>query len=540
MDWASQPRPFRSWEGSPVVPLAPRPDAVPQVRPPSGTPVTFAALGDAGRPAFVHDEAAVGVFLRHALGLSAWKAFGASRWSLRVNPSSGNLHPTEAYVVREARVWHYAPEVHALEQRCAFDASTWDRLGLDPSRTFLVGLTSIHWREAWKYGERAFRYCQHDLGHAIAAVRFAAALCGWDARVLADWPSAVVAQLLGLDRPDDFFEAELEEPGCLVLIRTAPGAGDAVVAPEAFAAAVAGGVWSGRASQLSVDHVQWTFIDEVAEASRRERLEPAPALADVLADAGSAELAAALPDAPASSGAVPAATADAATIVLRRRSAVAFDGITWLDRHPFVRMLTATLPGRVPFDAWPLDARVHLVLFVHRVRDLEPGVYVLVRRPASEPLLRGALGPAEWTRADDELPLWRLRGGDCRRLAQRLSCDQAIAADSCFSLGMLAEFESGLAARGPAGYRELFWETGIVGQVLYLQAEVEGVRGTGIGCFYDDAVHEALGVSDHSVQSLYHFTVGGAVEDRRLTTEPGYAWERMTPSQDDRRAARYA
>ena len=34
----------------------------------------------------------------------------------------------------------------------------------------LVALTSIHWREAWKYGERAFRYCQHDLGHAIAAV----------------------------------------------------------------------------------------------------------------------------------------------------------------------------------------------------------------------------------------------------------------------------------------------------------------------------------------------------------------------------------
>ena len=35
---------------------------------------------------------------------------------------------------------------------------------------WLVALTSIHWREAWKYGERAFRYCQHDLGHAIAAV----------------------------------------------------------------------------------------------------------------------------------------------------------------------------------------------------------------------------------------------------------------------------------------------------------------------------------------------------------------------------------
>ena len=48
----------------------------------------------------------------------------------------------------------------------------------------LVALTSIHWREAWKYGERAFRYCQHDLGHAIAAVSMAAALLGWRAALL--------------------------------------------------------------------------------------------------------------------------------------------------------------------------------------------------------------------------------------------------------------------------------------------------------------------------------------------------------------------
>ena len=29
-----------------------------------------------------------------------------------------------------------------------------------------MALTSITWREAWKYGERAFRYCNHDVGHA--------------------------------------------------------------------------------------------------------------------------------------------------------------------------------------------------------------------------------------------------------------------------------------------------------------------------------------------------------------------------------------
>ena len=33
----------------------------------------------------------------------AWKQYGASRWALRVNPSSGNLHPTEAWIVRGPR-----------------------------------------------------------------------------------------------------------------------------------------------------------------------------------------------------------------------------------------------------------------------------------------------------------------------------------------------------------------------------------------------------------------------------------------------------
>ena len=56
------------------------------------------------------------------MGLSAWKQYGASRWALRVNPSSGNLHPTEAWIVRDGRVCHYAPREHALEERCVLDA----------------------------------------------------------------------------------------------------------------------------------------------------------------------------------------------------------------------------------------------------------------------------------------------------------------------------------------------------------------------------------------------------------------------------------
>ena len=87
---------------------------------------------------------------------------------------------------------------------------------------------------------------------------------------------------------------------------------------------------------------------------------------------------------------------------------------------------------------------------------------------------------------------------------------------------MIAEFDASLREHGQSFYRHLFWEAGFVGQILYLEAEAAGARATGIGCFYDDPVHEVLGLEGHAFQSLYHFTVGVPVEDRRLTTEVPY------------------
>ena len=77
--------------------------------------------------------------------------------------------------------------------------------------------------------------------------------------------------------------------------------------------------------------------------------------------------------------------------------------------------------------------------------------------------------------------------------------------------------------RGTWWYRHLHWEAGILGQVLYLEAEAAGVGGTGIGCYFDDVFHELLGLAGAGFQDLYHFAVGGPVDDPRLTTLPPYA-----------------
>ncbi len=76
-----------------------------------------------------------------------------------------------------------------------------------------------------------------------------------------------------------------------------------------------------------------------------------------------------------------------------------------------------------------------------------------------------------------------------------LNCHQGLASDACFSLAMLAEFEKPVS-EDPWRYRQLHWEAGLLGHVLYLEAEALGLRGTGIGCFFDDALHEAIGLRD--------------------------------------------
>ena len=112
LDWATQPYPFRRYDGAPTRELP---------RPPLAPDVPYEALFAGATSPRSITEHSIGEFLRCSMGLSAWKQYGSSRWALRVNPSSGNLHPTEAWIIHDSRVSHYAPKEHALEDRCFID-----------------------------------------------------------------------------------------------------------------------------------------------------------------------------------------------------------------------------------------------------------------------------------------------------------------------------------------------------------------------------------------------------------------------------------
>ena len=203
LDWANQPDPFRRFSGVRMVELPLVPD--------DGTPPYDSLFHSRESPSQPLTAESLGLFLELSLGLTAWKEFQGSRWALRSNPSSGNLHPTEGYVVLpplaslsdRGGVYHYAPREHALEQRCILNkAAMGTVVAMLPAGVFLVGLTSVHWREAWKYGERAYRYCQHDVGHALGALCIAAAALGWRVALVSTLSDPEVAGLLGPDEYD--------------------------------------------------------------------------------------------------------------------------------------------------------------------------------------------------------------------------------------------------------------------------------------------------------------------------------------------------
>jgi SagB-type dehydrogenase family enzyme len=538
LDWANQPDPFRRYEGASLFAL-PRltPDDAP-VSPPYEDLYRAGAIRSA--PLGVRSLSRL---FEYALAISAWKQAGEVRWALRSNPSSGNLHPTEAYLFIDAlaglapgpSLYHYAAKEHALELRAQWpQASATRLLQRFPSAAFLVGLSSVNWRETWKYGERAFRYCQHDVGHAIGSLRIAARTLGWRMLLLDGLADDSIACLLGVDRDEDFDGAEREHPDCIAVIWPADPAAAAAPGttlrvplwlPEDAVRDRTGIVWHGKANRLSRDEpVQWELIDQVAHASWKPNTEQT-----------SVELDGEPCENPSPGGHGPDARRPSAGQVIRqRRSALAFDGETAISADTFITMLTRVVPAveralcqrTMPWDVLPWNPVVHLALFVHRVDGFAPGLYLLARDPAAVPRLKDAthpqyawISPANTAHA---LPLFLLQQGDARALAVQLGCGQRIAGESAFSVAMIAEFEPSLRHHGPWFYRRLFWETGVIGQVLYLEAEAAGVRATGIGCFFDDPVHEVMGFQDARFQSLYHFTTGVAVEDPRLTTLPPY------------------
>ncbi len=510
LDWANQPNPFRRYEDVPLMKLP-----LIEKDPDSNYLNLFERKGNPFQPISLRN---IGFFMELSMGLSAWKSYEASKWVLRINPSSGNLHPTEAYLILpfsqeddcEGGVYHYNPYFHALEMRAEIDK----RLELNIKKHFqmdgfFVGLSSIYWRESWKYGERAFRYCNLDAGHAMACLSFSANLLGWKVTYLNALSDSDIESMLGFHKTRwKKFEKDTADNLCFV-----HNAGETSVPrglPSEIIQSFKTLSFNGEPNLLSNDHVDWDVIDKVSLNT---------------AKSATSEMTYRYDECDFYEKGIPSITG--AAIIRQRRSGQFYDGKTLISKEAFFAMLDKTIPRNncAPFDLELGQASIHLVIFINRVSGLEPGLYFLIREKKDSEEIKQKCNPDFlWQTIKDApntLPLYLLKQGDLSHDAALVSCQQDIAGKGNFSLGMIAKFRNNLENQ-PHLYRHLHWEAGMIGQILYLEAEAHSVRGTGIGCFFDDAMHEILGLSDNDFQDIYHFTIGKSLEDTRLSTLAPY------------------
>jgi SagB-type dehydrogenase family enzyme len=454
------PDPFRHYEGAPLLDL------------PADPPSPEIPAGDGA--AFLSQ------LLYYSAAISASKLVSTtlvpstgSRYALRVNPSSGNLHPTEFHFLTHGLkqwpdgLYHYRPSSHMAEQRAVGDL----KLPLGGAAPIVFVLTSIAWREAWKYRDRAYRYCLHDIGHAWQALALAADAMGCGSYAIGDFPDDNVARLCRLN--------EDEWPMLLIELR---GGSIPVDEPEAGET-----VWyGGDANQLSEETIAYPRIDAIHDITKVRGQASISAVESARAGSGEIKL-----PAPASSLRAFGETAR------RRRSALNFcGGMQSISLEQLSAILAA---ASQPFSADFAGASfIQLYLYVHRVEALPPGVY------------------RYWPASAHLEPI---KTGDQRVAAAGLSLGQDLAGNACVAFSMIGDLERATRAHGDRGYRYVHFEAGAIGQRLYLAAEALGLGATGIGAFFDDEVHRYLGLTPDQGQVVYHFAIGYPVPDPRLNAE---------------------
>ncbi len=454
------------------------------------------------------------------MAISAWKQVKGtnSKWALRVNPSSGNLHPTETHLLCSGvdgiddGAYHYSVIDHSLEKRTSDDLipalqHLIIKSNIEPPPIMLC-LSSIFWREAWKYRNRAFRYCQLDLGHAAASIAMSCASLGWSAKQILEFPDHELSKLIGLAESD-------EKP--MILIALYPGIKIDSSHPLISNSSINENAnFRGLANTLSSSQVEYSAIDKVYKATCLDEAIYLTANRSSQSKSSSIFAGNRNFEFPEDSVAVnllesyfvPALNESINKIQRKRRSAVSMDGIY---RTSLAKMSCILVESSRGFDScyskqltWNSDQNnhgyfIHIILYVHRVDGIAPGVYYFDR---------------------SALTLNTLNENNVRSHAKFVSCLQDIASEGVFAVSLIADFEKAYTRFGERAYRYIHQEAGFIGQLFYLTSKALEIDATGIGCFLDDEINQSL---PSGMETVYNFTFGRAVNDPRLSDLPAYS-----------------
>jgi SagB-type dehydrogenase family enzyme len=143
-----------------------------------------------------------------------WAAQGPTGSGRRTNPSAGATYPLEVYLVTGAveglapGLYRYRSREHALERVSARDLRA-DLVPAAAGQEFLgeapcaIAIAAVLERTSGRYGARARRYVDMEVGEVTQSVHLAAAALDLGTVIVGKFEDAAVKQVLGLPAEEE-------------------------------------------------------------------------------------------------------------------------------------------------------------------------------------------------------------------------------------------------------------------------------------------------------------------------------------------------
>ena len=468
LDWDNRPSLFKEYQNLPSI-------ALPRDFP---HPKENSLQAIAGQPDKTN-SGQIGIetlaeLLFYSGGLTRKMRIGSEFHYMRAASATGALYPIELYVISsripglEAGVYHFNPFHFSLVKLREGDYRTaLDRVGSHASSSapFTIALTSIAWRNAWKYVARSYRHWFWDSGVIAANLLATANSAGLPVKLELGFVDSAVDKLLAL-------EPKKEVTIALSTI------GEAQQLKASNAQQIRD--LKLEISPLSREEVDYPVIWETNEASQlktKAEVESwrnnAPKKAETLPGATAFPLAMKTP------GSVPAL----GEVILQRGSTRRFVHKPILFET--LSIILETSSADIPFDFLTKDhSLIDFYFIANDVQELSSGSYYYNRKTNS---------------------VEQLKPVKSRSMSGYLSLGQQLFSDASAVFFLMTNLSPVLQSLGNRGYRAAQFEAGVRAGKIYLTSYALGIGASG-STFYDDAVTEFF--SPHARDKSCMITVG--------------------------------
>lgn len=475
LDWENKPSPFKVYRNLPSIPL-PRDFPIPweaSIRATKGVPAKIM-----GKRVDIEVLAEILFF---SAGLTRKIAVGSEPYYMRAAPATGALYPIELYVISgeipslNAGVYHFNPLDFALVRlrdgdfRRELGAACLEE-GLTSPVT--VALTSLAWRNAWKYGARSYRHWFWDSGVIAANLLATCSSEGLVAKLVVGFVDSEVDRLLGLGKGKE---------ATVALAQIGVGFGEKIEQTRGETPLLALEV-----EPTSKEEVEYSAIWKANEASAIR------ALAEVREWRQSFKsLRSGNRTNPPTFPLRPLSEEDPSIpplgeVILRRGSTRRFAH----EYISFERLSTIieAAAADIPLDFFPIkETLTDFYLIVNQVEGLPSGSY----------FFDGATRSLE-----------QLKEGQFRKMSGYLCLEQPLFGDASAVFYLMTNLRHVTSSLGNRGYRAAQFEAGVRAGKIYLSSYSLGLGASG-STFYDDAVTEFF--SPHAEEKSTMIAVGVGV-----------------------------